>query len=79
MNFSIIFSDIEIHNFSLKNGRYGTYLLINGLNVAIPAEFKTKLNKDNFTKELALLFVALFSKCEYVLNCLILRPFEYLC
>ena len=56
---SIIFENIDINEFSLKNGRYGAYLSINGLNVAIPTEFKKKIDENNFTKEITLLFFKL--------------------
>ena len=51
--------NIDIKDFCLKNGRYGPYLQINNINVAIPSEFKNKLNKDNLTKEIAEIFLKL--------------------
>ncbi len=53
MSSSIIFENLDVKDFCLKNGRYGSYLQINNINVAIPSEFKTKINKDNLTKEIA--------------------------
>ena len=49
---SIIFEIEKINDFSLKTGRYGTYIQIKNNNVSIPQDLKTKINKANINSNI---------------------------